>query len=204
MRRMSKKYKPASSEVVWEARVVHLGVSALAQVGVVSPELLVSLEQEIDLWVVQPRIDVLVHVPVLRPQLGAVVRPSLAGELAVEDQDVPLLLGVAVVPGWVVVVVVGVKERCGKRGWCLYSRCGIVAGRSLGKGFLRRRKESIKKFVILGKFASSGQLFHRTLFSRFIIGKQTHTSPCCQFSAPLMWPPSNSNLYLRDQNCYRS
>ena len=82
----------------------------------VSPELLVSLEQEIDLWVVQPRIDVLVHVPVLRPQLGAVVRPSLAGELAVEDQDVPLLLGVGVVPGWVVVVVVGVKERCGKRG----------------------------------------------------------------------------------------
>ena len=66
-----------------------------------SPELLVSLEQEIDLWVVQPRIDVLVHVPVLGPQLGAVVRPSLAGELAVEDQDVPLLLGVAVVPGWV-------------------------------------------------------------------------------------------------------
>ena len=127
----------------------------------VSPELLVSLEQEIDLWVVQPRIDVLVHVPVLRPQLGAVVRPSLAGELAVEDQDVPLLLGVAVVPGWVVlVVVVGVKERCGKRGQRLYSRCGIVAGRSLGKGFLRRRKESIKKFVILGKFASSGQLFH--------------------------------------------
>ena len=83
----------------------------------VSPELLVSLEQEIDLWVVQPRIDVLVHVPVLRPQLGAVVRPSLAGELAVEDQDVPLLLGVAVVPKWVVVVVVmGVKERWGKRG----------------------------------------------------------------------------------------
>ena len=66
-----------------------------------SPELLVPLEQEIDLWVVQPRIDVLVHVPVLRPQLGAVVRPSLAGELAVEDQDVPLLLGVVVVPGWV-------------------------------------------------------------------------------------------------------
>ena len=121
-----------------------------------SPELLVSLEQEVDLWVVQPRIDVLVHVPVLRPQLGAVVRPSLAGELAVEDQDVPLLLSVAVVPGWVV----GVKKRCGKMGYCLYSRCGIVAGRSLGKGFLRRGKESIKKFVILGKFASSGQLFH--------------------------------------------
>ena len=78
-----------------------------------SPELLVSLEQEVDLWVVQPRIDVLVHVPVLRPQLGAVVRPSLAGELAMEDQDVPLLLGVAVIPGWVVVIVVGVKERCG-------------------------------------------------------------------------------------------
>ena len=82
----------------------------------VSPELLVSLEQEIDLWVVQPRIDVLVYVPVLRPQLGAVVRPPLAGELAVEDQDVPLLLDVAVIPGWVVVVVVGVKERCGKVG----------------------------------------------------------------------------------------
>ena len=128
----------------------------------VSPELLVSLEQEIDLWVVQPRIDVLVHVPVLGPQLGAVVRPSLAGELAVEDQDVPLLLGVAVIPGWVVVVVVvvGVKERCGKRGYCLYSRCGIVAGRSLGKGFLRGRKESIEEFVILRKCASSGQLFH--------------------------------------------
>ena len=127
----------------------------------VSPELLVSLEQEIDLWVVQPRIDVLVHVPVLRPQLGAVVRPSLAGELAVEDQDVPLLLGVGVMPEWVVViVVVAVKERCGKRGYCLYSRCGIVAGGSLGKGFLRRRKESIKKFVILGKCASSDLLFH--------------------------------------------
>jgi hypothetical protein len=88
---------------------------------VVSPELLVSLEQEIDLWVVQPRIDVLVHVPVLRPQLGAVVRPSLAGELAVEDQDVPLLLGVAVI------------------------RCGIVARRSLGKGFLGGRKESVSR-----------------------------------------------------------
>ena len=25
---------------------------------------------------------------------------------------------------------------------------------------------------------------------------ETQTSPCCQFSAPLMWPPSNSNLYL--------
>ena len=82
----------------------------------VSPELLVSLEQEVDLWVVQPRIDVLVHVPVLCPQLGAVVRPSLAGELAVEDQDVSLLLDVVVIPGWLVVVVVGVRERCGKMG----------------------------------------------------------------------------------------
>ena len=24
------------------------------------------------------------------------------------------------------------------------------------------------------------------------------TSPCCQFSAPRIWPPSNSNLYLED------
>ena len=56
----------------------------------------------------EPWIDIFVDVPILGPQLRAVVGPPLARELAVEDQDVPLLLDVAVIPGWVVVVVVGV------------------------------------------------------------------------------------------------
>ena len=55
------------------------------------------------LRIVQPWIDILVDVPVLGPQLGAVVRPPLARELAVEDQDVPLILLLA--------AVVSVQER---------------------------------------------------------------------------------------------
>ena len=103
--------QPACAQVVRKLGVVHLCVSSLAQLGVVRPELLVALVQQIDLEkviisaesilhskgkmylrIVQPWIDILVDVPVLGPQLGAVVRPPLARELAVEDQDVPLIL----------------------------------------------------------------------------------------------------------------
>ena len=47
----------------------------------------------------EPWVDILVDVPVLGPQLCAVVGPSLAGEFAVEDQDVALLF-----PGTVMAV----------------------------------------------------------------------------------------------------
>ena len=46
------------------------------------------------LRIVEPWIDIFVDVPILGPQLRAVVGPPLARELAVEDQDVPLLRAV--------------------------------------------------------------------------------------------------------------
>ena len=42
----------------------------------------------------EPWIDIFVDVPILGPQLRAVVGAPLARELAVEDQDVPLLRAV--------------------------------------------------------------------------------------------------------------
>ena len=48
------------------------------------------------LRIVEPWINILVDIPILGPQLRAVVWSSLARELAVEDQDVPLLLLLAV------------------------------------------------------------------------------------------------------------
>ena len=57
------------------------------------------------LGIVEPWIDIFVDVPIFGPQLRAVIWPPLARELTVEDQDVPLLLLLAVV---------SVKGRYGK------------------------------------------------------------------------------------------
>ena len=48
--------------------------------------------KEVALRVVKGGVDILVQVPVSLPQLLVEVRRSLAGELAVEDEDVPPLL----------------------------------------------------------------------------------------------------------------
>ena len=59
------------------------------------------------LRIVEPWVDIFVDVPILGPQLGAVVGPSLAWELTVEDQDVPLLL---------LLILISVKEQIEWRG----------------------------------------------------------------------------------------
>jgi len=73
------------------ARVDHLGVVARAQVGKVLEELLVAQVEEVALWIVEAWVHVLVELPVSLSELHVEVWTPLAGELAVEDKDVPLL-----------------------------------------------------------------------------------------------------------------
>lgn len=68
--------------------VDHLGVAAVTQLRVASPELLVAQVEEVALGKVQPGVHVLVQLPVTLPQLLVEIRSPLAGELTVEDEDV--------------------------------------------------------------------------------------------------------------------
>ena len=82
------------------AGIYHLGVGAGAQVGVVLEELLVTKVEQVALGVVQARVHVLIQLPVLLPQFHVKVWPPLAGELAVEDENIPLLLVLHTILWW--------------------------------------------------------------------------------------------------------
>ena len=80
------------SQLLLEARVRHLCVLPGAKVRVVQEELLVALVKEVALWVVEAGVDCPVQGSVSLPQLGVEVGCSLARELAMEDDNISLVL----------------------------------------------------------------------------------------------------------------